>query len=127
MSSQMDTIDGAHVLIQFFKEEDSHALFVLQQEGLTALTLKQYVSHGGDTGGKIVKRRGDRAFDDDGQDELEDGEGSSATDPLEAYTTDLNAEAEAGHPRAATFARRRRQCACTTAAGQLATSRRRRT
>ncbi|MBK8591661.1 MAG: ATP-dependent Clp protease ATP-binding subunit ClpA [Sandaracinaceae bacterium] len=95
MSSQMDTIDGAHVLIQFFKEEDSHALFVLQQEGLTSLTLKQYVSHGGDTGGKIVKRRGDRAFDDDGQEE-EDGEGAAATDPLEAYTTDLNAEAEAG-------------------------------
>ena len=95
MSSQMDTIDGAHVLIQFFKEEDSHALFVLQQEGLTSLTLKQYVSHGGDTGGKIVKRRGDRAFDDDGQEE-EEGEGAAATDPLEAYTTDLNAEAEAG-------------------------------
>ena len=93
LSSQMEEIEGAHVLVQFYKEEDSHALFVLQQEGITALTLKQYVSHGGDND-KIIRRRGDRAFDDD---ELADGDDEApGANPLEQFTTHLNEAAKDG-------------------------------
>ncbi|MBC7172531.1 MAG: ATP-dependent Clp protease ATP-binding subunit ClpA, partial [Polyangiaceae bacterium] len=35
ISSDMKYIDGANVLVQLFKEEDSHAVYVLQQEGIT--------------------------------------------------------------------------------------------
>ncbi|MFW5920423.1 MAG: AAA family ATPase, partial [Polyangiales bacterium] len=91
ISSEMKLIDGAGVLVQLFKEEDSHAVYLLQKEGITQLDLKQYVSHGvGPAGG---------ASEDDGLpegDEEEDEEGAGKKDPLEAFTTDLVAEAEEG-------------------------------
>jgi len=85
ISSEMELIDGAGVLVQIFHEEDSQAVFLLQQQGVTPLELKLAISHGSAMG-------------------LEEGEGGGlaeieaeqAPDPLEAFTTELVAEAAAG-------------------------------
>jgi len=93
ISSEMKTIDGGNVLVQLFKESDSFAVYLLSQEGVQQLDLKQYVSHGvgpdGTTHGDAL------SFPEDAT-EGEEGEEEGRKDPLEAFTTDLVAEAEEG-------------------------------
>jgi ATP-dependent Clp protease ATP-binding subunit ClpA len=88
ISSEMDTIDGANVLIQVLKEEDSFAVYLLKTEGVESFALKRFVSHERGTG---IERRG--------SEEREDADPDAAPaphDPLEAFCTDLNAEAAEG-------------------------------
>ncbi len=89
ISSDMKYIDGANVLVQLFKEEDSHAVYVLQQEGITQFDLKQYISHG-------ITPDGGQHPQGENQGEDEEEEESPSRDPLEAYCTDLVAEAAQG-------------------------------
>jgi ATP-dependent Clp protease ATP-binding subunit ClpA len=92
ISSEMKYIDGAGVLVQLFKEEDSHAVYVLKRDGITQLDLKQYVSHG------VAPETGSEGEESSTESETEEDEDeeSSRKDPLQAYTTDLVAEAEGG-------------------------------
>ena len=96
ISSEMKIIDGGNVLVQLLKEEDSHAVWLLQEEGITPFDLKQYVSHGvrpdGTSDEDALTRPDREAPHGDG----EDDEGDGLRDPLEAFCTDLVAEAEAG-------------------------------
>jgi len=86
ISSEMQIIDGAGVLVQMFHEQDSHAVFLMQEQGVTPLELKLAISQGA------------TSFDEGGEGgalaELDDEE--QAPDPLEAFTTELVAEAAAG-------------------------------
>ena len=93
ISSEMKVIDGGNVLVQLYKEEDSHAVWLLSEEGIRQFDLKQYVAHGVGTDGMDDALVPGMAGDED-EDELE--EGGARKDPLEAFTTDLVAEAEAG-------------------------------
>jgi ATP-dependent Clp protease ATP-binding subunit ClpA len=93
LSAEQKVIDGGDVLVAMFREEESHALYLLQQEGVTRLDLLNYISHGISKDGASSEGgepRGVPAGDD------EDGESNSRKSPLEAYTTVLNAEAKAG-------------------------------
>jgi ATP-dependent Clp protease ATP-binding subunit ClpA len=103
MSSEQQLIDGGAVLIQMFKEEQSHAVYLLKNEGLSSFELKQYLSHGtipdgdDDDDDESLGELGMEAeADDDESEGDEDGEDGDARDPLKAYTVDLHAEAEAG-------------------------------
>jgi ATP-dependent Clp protease ATP-binding subunit ClpA len=94
LSADQKFIDGGDILVAMFREEESHALYVLQQEGLTRLDLLNYISHGitkegGPGEASEGAPRGVAAGDD------EEGE-SPRKSPLEAYTTNLNVEAKAG-------------------------------
>ena len=90
LSSEMEKIDGGNVLVQLFKEKESHAVWLLSEEGVTLLDLKQYVSHGvGADGSSDALTIADRELEDE-----EDGD--ARRDPLEAFATDLNEEAAAG-------------------------------
>jgi ATP-dependent Clp protease ATP-binding subunit ClpA len=95
LSAEQKLIDGGDVLVAMFREEESHALYLLQQEGVTRLDLLNYISHGiskdgeGDTSAGGGEGRPAAAGDD------EDGEAPKKS-PLEAYTTQLNLEAKAG-------------------------------
>ncbi|MFW6050527.1 MAG: ATP-dependent Clp protease ATP-binding subunit ClpA [Myxococcota bacterium] len=90
ISSEMKFIDGAGVLIQLFREEESHAVYLLEQQGITQFDLKQYVAHG-------IAPEGDFEGDEEaGAEEEHDGELGPRKDPLEAYTLDLVREAEEG-------------------------------
>jgi ATP-dependent Clp protease ATP-binding subunit ClpA len=45
-SSGQGEVTGAHVLVAFFGEKDTHALFFLKKHGLTRLALVEFISHG---------------------------------------------------------------------------------
>ncbi len=90
ISSEMKSIDGGNVLVQLFKESESHAVFLLQQEGVSEFDIKRYVAHGG--GSDIVPEDGEPYSDFD----EEEGEDGPSKDPLEAFAVDLIAEAVAG-------------------------------
>jgi len=98
MSSDQKVIDGGSVLVQMFKEADSHAVFLLKNEGLTSFELKQYYSHGISPEGEGDDEEedlGELGVEGEGDEEGEDEDGD-AKDPLKAYTLDLHAEAVAG-------------------------------
>ena len=76
-------VDTGSLLVFMLQEEESHAAFFLQNQGLDRLTLLRVISHGGR-----------------GQPAPHEGEpgpsGPPSTDPLEAFATDLVARAAAG-------------------------------
>jgi ATP-dependent Clp protease ATP-binding subunit ClpA len=90
LSAEQKVIEGGDVLVAMFREDESHALFLLQQEGITRLDLLNYLSHGISKG-------------PDGEEEGESGggigaeeDGGTQKDPLRAYTLNLSVEAEEG-------------------------------
>jgi ATP-dependent Clp protease ATP-binding subunit ClpA len=95
MSSEQEAIDGTAVLIEIFEEPESYAVYVLKKAGVSQFDLKQYISHGIVPGMSEIELRPQR--DAESGDEDED-EAAPATpkSPLEQFTTDLVAEAEAG-------------------------------
>jgi ATP-dependent Clp protease ATP-binding subunit ClpA len=87
LSAEQKIIDGGDVLVAIFREEESHALYLLQQEGVSRLDVLNYVSHG-------VPKEGFSGPGEGAQDD-EDG-GSVQGDPLEVFATNLNVEAREG-------------------------------
>src|SRR5215471_9828385 len=86
LSAEQKVIDGGDVLAAMFREDESHALYLLQQEGLTRLDVLNFISHG------VPKENGG-----EGSEQEEEEGGGNQRDPLEAYTTNLNLEAKEGH------------------------------
>jgi ATP-dependent Clp protease ATP-binding subunit ClpA len=86
LSAEQKVIDGGDVLAAMFREDESHALYLLQQEGLTRLDVLNFISHG-------VPKEGSN----EGGEQEEDDGGGPQRDPLDAYTTNLNLEAKQGH------------------------------
>jgi ATP-dependent Clp protease ATP-binding subunit ClpA len=85
--SGKDTLNGAAVLIELFREPESFAVHLLEKQGITRLSVTSFVSHGIRKDG-LVRRQSMPAGDDD--------EGRPESDPLEAYTSELVARAAAG-------------------------------
>jgi len=93
ISSEMKTIDGGNVLVQLLKEDESYAAYLLQEEGVTGLDLKRYIAHGVGTDivpGESSEGYGESEYDEEGEDPI------AGRDPLEAFATDLVAEAAEG-------------------------------
>lgn len=97
VSAEQNILKGSSVLVQLFEEEESHAVYLLQTEGVNELDVKRYVSHGvrpeglpGETDIAAVGRPGPQ------EREEQEEEGAPRVDPLEAFTTDLIKEAQAG-------------------------------
>ncbi|MCX7962293.1 MAG: ATP-dependent Clp protease ATP-binding subunit ClpA [Burkholderiales bacterium] len=87
-SSGKKEVTGANVLVAIFGEKDSHAVYFLQQQGITRLDVVNYISHGITKTPQVQHGRTE-------QDEQE-GEAHSANSPLDTYTVNLNALALAG-------------------------------
>src|SRR3970040_1789272 len=88
-SSGKKEVTGANVLVAIFGEKDSHAVYFLQQQGVTRLDVVNYISHG------ITKTPQQHT----GRAEREAGEETQAepsNSPLDNYTQNLNALALAG-------------------------------
>jgi ATP-dependent Clp protease ATP-binding subunit ClpA len=102
MSSEQEAIDGTAVLVEMFEEPDSFAVYLLKKAGVSQYDLKQYISHGIVPGMHEIELRSGRSADgreEESEDESDgDGDGDTETpkSPLEAFTTDLVAEAKAG-------------------------------
>jgi len=84
-------VTSLNVLVAIFSERDSHAVYLLNEQGVTRLDVVNYISHG------ISK-----TSSEDGTSGATDGEakqddaGQAAQNPLEQYATDLNALAAEG-------------------------------
>ncbi len=75
-SSEKETLDGGDVLVSMFGEEESHARWLLEQQGISRLDMIDYISHG------VAKE------EDDDFEESEAGEKPSRN-PLERFTVQL--------------------------------------
>ena len=91
-SSGRDEIDGRNLLVAIFREPDSHAAFLLGQQGVTRLDAVTYISHGIRKVPELPAGPGQPT--EGGEDE--DGEESTARDPLSAYAVNLVERAAAG-------------------------------
>ena len=89
-SSGRDTIDAGNLLIAMFREPESYAVYLLEQQGVTRFDLVNYVSHG------ISKVPGkDQSHIPTGVGD--DGEAAEkVADPLGSFCTELVAKAAAG-------------------------------
>ena len=87
-SSGRKEVNGANVLVAIFGEKDSHAVYYLQQQGITRLDVVNFISHGIS---KIPRQtpQGDRETETE-------GEQQSSPGPLESYTINLNVQALQG-------------------------------
>jgi ATP-dependent Clp protease ATP-binding subunit ClpA len=77
------------VLVAIFGEKDSHAVYFLQQQGVTRLDVVNYISHG------ITKTPQQHAGKAD-QEAGEETQAEPSNSPLDNYTQNLNALALAG-------------------------------
>ncbi|MDB4965089.1 MAG: ATP-dependent Clp protease, ATP-binding subunit clpA [Myxococcales bacterium] len=98
-SSGKEFIDGGNLLVAFYRERDSHAVWLLEQQGVKRLDVLNFIAHGiskKDREDAASARRevgpdeeGDAVGDDDEGGEPED-------DPLQAYTVNFVEKAAAG-------------------------------
>ncbi|HEY0404248.1 MAG TPA: ATP-dependent Clp protease ATP-binding subunit ClpA [Pyrinomonadaceae bacterium] len=91
-ASGQKEIDGGNILAALFQADQSHAVYLLKQQGITRLDVLNYISHG------ISKLAGDDAplagmgeADDEARDPQAD------RDPLKAFTVNLIERAAEGH------------------------------
>jgi ATP-dependent Clp protease ATP-binding subunit ClpA len=90
-SSGKKEVTGANVLVAIFGEKDSHALHFMTQQGLTRLDVVNFISHG------IAKTPQEAAPSGRGETGNEQPEGEEkAASPLDAFTSNLNVQAQAG-------------------------------
>jgi ATP-dependent Clp protease ATP-binding subunit ClpA len=88
-SSGKKEVTGANVLVAIFGEKESHAVYFLNQRGVTRLDVVNYIAHG------ITKTP--QAKPEKGEGAKEDGEGGSESQgALDAYTVNLNHMAKNG-------------------------------
>jgi ATP-dependent Clp protease ATP-binding subunit ClpA len=88
-SSGKKEVTGANVLVAIFGEKDSHAVYFLQQQGITRLDVVNYISHG------ITKSTQPQQGKGEPESEQE-SPAEAANSPLDNYTQNLNAQALAG-------------------------------
>ena len=83
-------VNGANVLVAIFGEKDSHAVYYLQQQGVTRLDIVNYISHG------IRKDQVESPKTNESSAESEESGAASKDSPLEQYTQNLNMLAKQG-------------------------------
>jgi ATP-dependent Clp protease ATP-binding subunit ClpA len=88
-SSGKKEVTGANVLVAVFGEKESHAVYFLNQRGVTRLDVVNYIAHGIT---KTPQQKQDKAADSKDDSEA----GSESQGALDAYTVNLNAMARAG-------------------------------
>jgi ATP-dependent Clp protease ATP-binding subunit ClpA len=92
-SSGREEVTGANVLVAIFSERESHAVFYLQQQGLSRFDAVNFISHGvAKTPGRTETRRV-RGADEDSKEDKVAKQGEEA---LQAYCVDLNQKAREG-------------------------------
>jgi ATP-dependent Clp protease ATP-binding subunit ClpA len=89
-SSGKKEVTGANVLVAIFGEKDSHAVYFLNQRGVTRLDVVNYISHGIS---KVPKDKSDKA--ETGNSESNEKE-EAPQGALDNFTVNLNAQAKLG-------------------------------
>src|SRR5664279_4191915 len=86
-SSGKKEVTGANVLVAIFGEKESHAVYFLNQRGVTRLDVVNYIAHGITKHAQQKQEKGEAK---------EDGEATEGQGALEAYTINLNLMAKQG-------------------------------
>ena len=89
-SSGKKEVTGANVLVAIFGEKDSHAVYYLQQQGITRLDVVNFISHG------IRKDQSEPAKQEHPSDTEESATANGKDSPLEQFTQNLNLLAKQG-------------------------------
>ena len=87
--AQMTT---GNVIASMFRERDSHAVYLLEKQGITRFDVINYISHGVskvDVGGPAIQRRPSGVEDDGAEDQ-------KISNPLESFCVDLTQRARDG-------------------------------
>jgi len=87
-SSGKKEVTGANVLVAIFGEKESHAVYFLNQRGVTRLDVVNYIAHG------ITKNPQQKP--EKGEAKEEGDSGSEGQGALDAYTINLNLMAKQG-------------------------------
>ncbi|OEU74919.1 MAG: ATP-dependent Clp protease ATP-binding subunit ClpA [Desulfuromonadales bacterium C00003107] len=74
------------VLASLLEEEQSHAVQLLEQQGVSRLDVLNYISHGVS---KVPRDEGGKPFPDGGRRPTKEGQNEAENDPLAAYTVDF--------------------------------------
>lgn len=90
-SSGKPEVTGANILVAIFSEQDSHAVYLLNQQDISRLDVVNFISHGI---GKHADESGTQTSKPQGT-EADDGEQAQGN-PLEKYAENLNEFARAG-------------------------------
>jgi ATP-dependent Clp protease ATP-binding subunit ClpA len=99
-SSGQDEIRPSDLFVALFQAKDSHALYLIQKQGVQRLDVLNFVSHG-------LKRGDEGENSEDGSNDGEDGSpivrsgrgggnDNASSDPLKEYAENLNEKAKAG-------------------------------
>lgn len=89
-SSGKKEVTGANVLVAIFGEKDSHAVYYLQQQGVTRLDVVNFISHG------IRKDQADSPKPESASTDADEANSSGKDSPLEQFTQNLNVLARQG-------------------------------
>ncbi len=89
-SSGSKEVTAANVIVSIFNEQESQAVFFLEQHDVNRLDVVNYISHG------ISKVHGESDTDEDSAANVEDEGNAAKKSPLECYATDLNEMARQG-------------------------------
>jgi ATP-dependent Clp protease ATP-binding subunit ClpA len=87
-STNKKEVSGANILVALFSEKESHAVFFLNQRGITRLDVVNYIAHGISS---ATPQPVQKQAEAESEQEAESGEGA-----LREYTQDLNAMALSG-------------------------------
>ena len=90
-SSGKKEVTGANVLVALFSEQESQAVYFLDQQDISRLDVVNFISHGISK----VPMNGEQSGGGAAPAEIPADDGQSAT-PLETYATNLNEQARAG-------------------------------
>jgi ATP-dependent Clp protease ATP-binding subunit ClpA len=85
-SAGKNEITIGDVLASLLEEEQSHAVQLLEQQGVSRLDVLNYISHGVS---KVPRDEGGKPFPDGGRRPAKEGQSEAENDPLAAYTVDF--------------------------------------
>src|ERR1051325_2229836 len=92
-SAEKKEINGGNLLIAMFREPDSYAVYLLEQQGITRFDVVNYVSHGIS---KITTSEEPAQPEREEEEQNEDGRSNRRVKPLEAFAINLVAKAQHG-------------------------------
>ena len=89
-SSGKQEVTGANLLVAIFSEQESQAVYFLKAQGVSRLDVVNFITHG-------IGKDGEESGLEEGVAAPEEAGEAGEKRPLDAYATNLNAEAEAGN------------------------------
>jgi ATP-dependent Clp protease ATP-binding subunit ClpA len=87
--SGREAVDAGDILAAMLEEDDSHAAWILQEDGIARLDVLNYISHG-------ITASGSDYMGEDSEFDEEDEEGTPKRSALESFTENLNEKAAKG-------------------------------